>query len=200
EKAVGLLEDAGWTEMGDDGVRRNADGDRLTVTVVTGTGDTLREDVMLIAQQNLAEIGLELRSEFYEWSVLLNQYLDVAQFQAYLLSWSLSTDPDAFITFHSSAGVNDDGQLVGFNDVEYSNPRVDELLELGRTTMDEEERRQIYLEIQDILNEDLPYVFLFSRDLVAAVDKDIKGVVMTGIGSLYPERWYIETESVAASD
>ncbi len=200
DTAIELLEDAGWTEVADDGIRMNAEGERLTITTVSGTGDTLREDVMLIAQQNLAEIGVELKPEFYEWSVLLNQYLDVAKFQSYLLSWSLSTDPDDFITFHSSAGVNEDGQLAGFNDVEYSNPEVDELLERGRTTMDKNERQQIYFEVQEILNEELPYVFLFSRDVVAAVHKDVKGVVMTGIGSLYPERWYIETESVAAKD
>jgi len=195
DTAVELLEEAGWTEIDSDGIRRNEEGGRLEIQVVTSTGNTLREDTLLIAQQELADIGVDLQPDFYEWSVLLNQYLDVAQFQAYILGWSLGLDPDCYIYFHSSEGVNEDGNLVGYNDVEYSNPEVDELLERGRTTFDEEERAEIYGEIQEILNEELPYLFMFSRDIVSAVSRDIRGMTMSNIGALFPEQWYVKTES-----
>ncbi len=195
DTAVELLEEAGWTEIDSDGIRRNEEGGRLEIQVVTSTGNTLREDTLLIAQQELADIGVDLQPDFYEWSVLLNQYLDVAQFQAYMLGWSLGLDPDCYIYFHSSEGVNEDGNLVGYNDVEYSNPEVDELLERGRTTFDEEKRAEIYGEIQEILNEELPYLFMFSRDIVSAVSRDIRGMTMSNIGALFPEQWYVKTES-----
>ncbi len=193
DKAIELVEDAGWTEVGDDGIRRNEDGDKLSVECVTATGNTVRENTLLIAQQNLAEIGFELDVQFIEWSVLLNQYLDVAMFESYMLGWGLGIDPDAYLFFHSEAGVDEDGNLVGFNDVEYSNERVDELLELGRTTLEQQERVEIYHEIQEILNEELPYIFLYSRDLVTAVSKDVMGMTMSDVGPLYPEQWYVET-------
>ncbi len=194
DAAIELLQEAGWTNVGPDGIRRNAAGERLQIQVVTSTGNRLREDTLLIAQQELIDIGVDLQPDFYEWSVLLNQYLDVAQFQAYMLGWSLGLDPDCYIYFHSSEAVNEDGNLVGYNDVEYSNSEVDELLERGRSTFDEAERAEIYGEIQKTLNEELPYLFLFSRDIVAAVSRDIRGMTMSNIGALYPEQWYVETE------
>ncbi len=196
DKAVQLLEDAGWTDIGDDGIRRNAEGERLSVECVTNAGNIIRESSLLIAQDNLSEIGFELKPEFYEWSVLLDQYLDVAMFESYLLGWGLGLDPDAYLFFHSEAGVDEQGNLVGFNDVEYDNSRVDELLELGRTTMDHDARVEIYREIQELLNEELPYVFLYSQDLVTAMAKHVEGVTMSDIGPLFPEEWYVETETI----
>ncbi len=193
DQAIELLEKAGWTEIGDDGIRRNADGDKLSVECVTSTGNVIRENTLLIAQQNLAEIGFDLDVQFYEWTVLLEQYLDAAMFESYMLGWSLGLDPDAYLFFHSDASLDEEGNLRGFNDVEYSNERVDELLELGRITLDQDEREEIYHEIQEILNEELPYIFLFSQDLVSATNRDIRGITMSDIGPLYMEQWYIET-------
>ena len=49
----------------------------------------------------------------------------------------------------------------GRNRGRYSNPRIDELTEAGYKTINVEERKKIYSEIQKILAEDLPYIFLW---------------------------------------
>lgn len=190
-RAVSLLEQAGWRRVGPDGIRQNDKGERLSFGLVTAIGNTRMEQALIIIQQYWKEIGVEVKVEFYEWSVLLNQYLDVARFEAYMLSWSLGLDPDPFLFFHSSAGVDAQGNLVGFNDVEYYNPRVDELLELGRTTLDPAERKRIYDEVQRILNDDLPYVFMYTQNLVTAMDRKFEGLVLSPLGPIFPELWYI---------
>jgi len=48
------------------------------------------------------------------------------------------------------------------------------------------------VEAQKIVNDELPYVFLFTRNYVAAIDKKIKGVVWSTLGPVFPELWYIE--------
>jgi len=71
-----------------------------------------------------------------------------------MLGWSLGLDPDFYIFFHTESGVDAEGNLRGFNDVEFSNPELDELLERGRKEMDQEERRKIYVEAQKIVNDE----------------------------------------------
>lgn len=191
EKAKQLLEQAGWKTVGPDGIRVK-DGQRLSFKILASTGNKQREAALLIAQQNWKEIGVEAEIEFLEWSVLVSQYLDKAKFEAYLCGWALGLDPDCYLYFHSSAAVDEKGQLVGFNDVEFKNPDLDKLLEQGRTEMDQEKRKEIYVEIQKIINEELPYVFLYSNNYVAAMNKKVHGVVWSTLGPLFPEKWYIK--------
>ncbi len=190
EKAKQLLEEAGWVE-GPDGIRVK-DGKRLSFSLLTDSGSKMYESIVMLVQEDWEKIGVELKPEFLEWSVLCSQYLDVAKFESYMLGWSLGLDPDFYLFFHTEAGVDEEGNLVGFNDVEFSDPELDRLLEEGRRVMDQEERKRIYFEAQKIVNDQLPYVFLYTRNNVAAIDKRIKGVVWSTLGPMFPELWYIE--------
>lgn len=188
--ACRLLQQAGWVEVGRDGVRRRA-GQRLAFHLLTTTGNVQREATLNIVKEQWRAIGVEVTIDYYEWSVLCDQYLDRAQFESYMLGWSLGVDPDCYLFFHSDAGLRD-GVLLGMNDVEYSNPRIDQLLEAGRLSWQPDERRRIYQEVQQIVNQDLPYIFLYSQNQVTAVSKRIGGLVCSPLGLIYPEKWYIQ--------
>lgn len=190
ETAIQLMTEAGWSTVGSDGIRVK-DGKRLSFVVLAAAGNTQQEAILSIAKEQWKSIGIEADIQYYEWSVLVDKYLDVGQFEAYYLGWSTGLDPDCYIFFHSSMGFDEDGALNGFNDVNYANDRVDELLELGRTTVYQEARKQIYVEIQENLNRDLPSVFTFTQNAVAAMNKKFAGVTWSPLGPLYPEQWYI---------
>ena len=190
ETAIQLITEAGWGAIGADGIRVK-DGKRLSLVVLASAGNTQQEAILSIAKEQWKAIGVEADIQYYEWSVLVDKYLDVGQFEAYYLGWSTGLDPDSYIFFHSSMGFDKDGNLNGFNDVNYSNARVDELLELGRVTVDQAVRKQIYIEIQENLNRDLPNIFTFTQNAVAAMNKKIEGVTWSPLGPLFPEQWYI---------
>ena len=190
EKAKQLLEEAGW-KVGPDGIRVK-DGKRFSFKLITSTGNKTLESALNIIQQNWKDIGVEAKVEYIEWSVLCAQYLDVAKFEAYALGWSLGVDPDFYLYFHSSSAVNEKGQLVGFNDVEFKNPDLDKLLEQGRATMDPAKRKEIYIQAQKIVNEQLPYVFLYSQHVTSAMSNRIKGVIWSTQGPIDLYKWYIE--------
>ncbi len=190
EKAKTLLEEAGWQE-GPDGIREK-DGKRLTFQVVARSGEKEEEAVLLLVQEDWRKIGVEIVPEFIEYSVLLDQYLDVAKFEAYLLGWDLGLDPDCYLFFHSRCAVSEDGQLMGFNDVEFKNKELDELLERGRRETDQDVRKDIYKQVQQIVNDELPYVFIYSKNNVSAISKKVQGVVWSTLGPVFPEKWYIK--------
>ena len=76
----------------------------------------------------------------------------------------------------------------------YKNKKVDKLIEKGRITIDKEERKGIYSEIQKMITEDSPYVFLWSPKGIVAVNKRIKGLsIPSPVGILVKsEKIYIE--------
>lgn len=76
-----------------------------------------------------------------------------SDYDAYLAILDIPKDPDQYAIWHSSQ--------VSTNISKYTNPRIDKLLEDGRTELDPEARKKIYLDFQRFLVEDSPAVFLY---------------------------------------
>ncbi|MBI1863716.1 ABC transporter substrate-binding protein [Candidatus Woesebacteria bacterium] len=74
-------------------------------------------------------------------------------YQALLAIYDIPQDPDQYTTWHSTQ--------IETNITRYSNPRIDKLLEDGRTEVDQEKRKKIYLDFQRFLSEDAPAAFLY---------------------------------------
>ncbi|MBX3012522.1 MAG: ABC transporter substrate-binding protein [Caldilineaceae bacterium] len=150
EAAKALLEEAGWTE-GADGIREK-DGQKLTFTCHTITGDQARRPIAELTQQFFKEVGVDM--QLAEAPVAaINEALKAAEMDASLYNWTFGSalEPDASATLKTGGGNNY---------TNFSNARVDELLELGLMTVDLEERQAIYYEIQDIVAEEVPFLFL----------------------------------------
>lgn len=149
EQANALLDEAGWV-MGDDGVREK-DGMKLTFTCTTITGDSARRPIAELAQQFFADVGIDMQLSEAPISSIL-EGLRNGTIDASLYNWTYgSVDPDPSNTLRSDGGQN-------WNSFE--NERVDELIDLGLSTVDPEERKAYYHEIQQIVVEEVPMLYL----------------------------------------
>ena len=74
-------------------------------------------------------------------------------FDAYLAIFDIPKDPDQYAFWHSTQTTT--------NICNYSNPRIDKLLEDGRTELDQSVRKNIYMDFQRFLVEDSPAIFLY---------------------------------------
>ncbi len=184
-KALRLLEEAGW-RLGPDGILRK-DGKPFVFTVLTNQGNTARLLTAQIIQENLKEVGIQMNIKVLEWQALLHEFIDKRRFEAIILGWALSRDPDLYDIWHSSK--TGEGE---FNFVSYSNPEVDRLLEQGRRTFDLQERRRIYHRVHEILAQEQPYAFLYVPDALPVLHKRFKGVRKTALGIWYDFiRWWV---------
>lgn len=167
EKAKELLGQAGW-QLGDDGFLAK-DGKAFSFSVILATGDEVMRNQGVLIQKWLKDVGIELKLEFLDWSVM-NDRLDNREYDAMMLSMSPSPDPDQFNYWHSTAIAN------GFNDWCYSNIQVDKLLEDGRRETDPAKRKAIYDEMQAILAEDVAAVFLYHPNVLGGLDVNFTGM------------------------
>jgi peptide/nickel transport system substrate-binding protein len=186
EKAKELLYKCGWQDRDGDGIL-DKDGRPFSFTLMTNQGNKMRELCATIIQFNLKQIGIQVRIRILEWASFIHQYIDKKNFDAVILGWSLSRDPDQYSIWHSSQIK--EGQ---YNFVSYSNPEIDRLLVEGRRTFDMEKRKEIYHRIHTILAEEQPYTFLYVADALPVVQKRFHGIEVAPAGIGYNFiKWYV---------
>jgi peptide/nickel transport system substrate-binding protein len=148
EKAKSLLKEAG------------VDNPKLTFYVTEGGSGMLDPVTMGSAiQADLEAVGFDVKIETYEWNSFLGRVNPGLEGKADMaeMAW-MTNDPDTvpYLTLRSDA-MPDKG---GFNSGYYSNPKVDELLEKARASTDQAERGKLYAEVQEIVHEDAPWLFV----------------------------------------
>ncbi len=147
-RAQRLLDEAGFP-AGKDGVR-------LRLTMKTSTDETTRL-MAAVLQQQLRAVGIELGIRSAEFGTF---YADVTKgaFQIYALRWiGGNEDPDIFRYAYGSGSFPPNGGNRG----RYSNPRMDALLAEAAATSDRALRKRDYVEVQQILAEDLPSITMW---------------------------------------
>jgi peptide/nickel transport system substrate-binding protein len=167
-KALALLKEAGY-ERNTAGILVK-DGKPFEFEILTNQNKQ-REMTAVLVQRRLKEIGIDVKIRVLEWASFINRFIKTGDFKAVVLGWSLSLDPDQFNIWHSSQ--QGPGQ---FNFVGYENPRVDELLELGRRELDNDKREEIYHEFSKLLLEDSPIVYLYAGYGLSAINKRVQGI------------------------
>ncbi|HET6515338.1 MAG TPA: peptide-binding protein [Thermodesulfovibrionales bacterium] len=186
EKAKQLLKEAGWEDTNGDGILKK-DGRPFKFTIFTNMGNSSRMNTATIIQWRLAKIGIKVDIRALEWSTFVNQFIDKRRFEAVILGWGIGLDPDQYDIWFSGKTKEKE-----FNFVSYSNPEVDSLLEKGRRTFDIKERKKTYFRMQEILAEELPYIFLYVPEATPIVHARFKGIKPSPIGIEYNlPKWFV---------
>jgi len=163
DKARELLEEAGYAE-----------GFETTLWTMSGPRPYMPQPVRLaqVIQADLAAVGIHAKIVSFEWGTYLDRvhrgHHDMA-----LLGWQADNgDPDNFLYIHfdKTAAVPPAGNIAF-----YRNERVHELLVAGQRTVVPEERIPFYLEAQEIIHRDAPWVPLVHTMELAAMRRDVTG-------------------------
>lgn len=163
EKALSLLAEAGWSDSDGDGIL-DKDGQPFTFTIDTlEEWRSLAEAIASLYQ----DIGLDAGVRFWEFSVIQQQLL-AGERQAYLDDWGDSAfDPVGHFEAKWHGFV--EGEPYGRGNFSgYNNSRVNELIKLGETIVDTDERQRIYDEAQQLVYDDAPAVFLILPEEIEA--------------------------------
>ena len=163
EKSKELLEASGWTDADGDGVRENADGEKLQFTIRCSNDSKTRENAVLYAKECLAEVGIHVGVSIEEDSVVADDCIYNHNFEMYALNCYFSDDPNPYGWWHSDSASDEPG-VGSFNFGAYKNDLVDENIEKGMKTTNQEERKEYYLNVAKQINEDVPMIFLYAQD------------------------------------
>jgi len=185
--ASALLDEAGWVDSNGDGVR-DKDGVKFSFSITLPTNAEQWESIATILQEELKRAGVEMNIRKLEWATML-EHIDKRDFDAVILAWSMTPDPDMYQIWHSTQ-ADKGSNYVGFN-----NPEADAIIEQMRASFDREERIQLCRRFHGILYEQQPYTFLFTPKALLATDKRIHNTVIYPLFRTRPYlEWFVPAE------
>lgn len=155
DRARELLSQAGWADRDGSGVLRNERGDPFTFefTFSQGSEGTLR--MVNYVRDVCASIGIRVTLRPIDWSVLAS-ILNNRDFDAITFAWSASApESDPYQIWHSDSIPNQ-----GDNFIQWDSPEADRLIELGRATIEDDERMKVWHQLHSVFHEEQPYTFL----------------------------------------
>lgn len=165
EEAAKLLEQAGYHKNASGMLEK--DGQPLTVRLVTYTS---RPDLGLIVQvmaSQLKELGIETTSSIVD---NIDQFKKSGQFDIMVYAQHTAPTGEPSFFLNQFFRTNESNNTMG-----YSNPAVDQLLDQMGTEKDRAVRNKLAQDVQHILYEDAPALFLVDPDWHIAVSDSIKG-------------------------
>ncbi|MDP2852919.1 MAG: peptide-binding protein [Smithellaceae bacterium] len=185
-KARELLKQAGLTDTNNDGVLEK-DGKPFEFEILTNQGNETRQKCAEIIQRQLKEVGIIVKIRIVEWSAFVTNFINKRRFDAVILGWTIPLDPDAYDVWHSSKTAAEE-----LNFISYKNPEVDDMLEKGRSTFNQDERKKYYDRFQEILAEDQPYTFLYVPEDLIIISSRFRGIEPAPIGIGHNViKWYV---------
>ncbi|WP_163970231.1 glutathione ABC transporter substrate-binding protein [Oceanobacillus halotolerans] len=161
--------------------------DGFSATIWTND-DRERIDIATNVQSQLSEIGLDIDIEILEWGAYLDE-IDNAQHDMFILGWSNSTgDGDQGLQpLFNSKNVGSSG-----NNSFIRNDEIDALLNEARKATNEEERLELYSEVQEKLVDLAPLIYLLHKEYLLGVRDEVKGLSQLPTKMLQLKEVYIE--------
>jgi peptide/nickel transport system substrate-binding protein len=187
DKAIEHFEMAGYTF--EDGKLLDKDGNQLKLKLIYGPNTSkTRELTSVFVQDFLSQAGIEVEIQALEWASFLEATdSEDPDWDLFIGGWRATIEPHIMYTIWAEESIP---QL---NAVAYINKDVEQLFTEGGATYDTEIRKAKYQEVQKIIADEAPYVFLYYSKSWSGQNNRIKGIEPTALGIGWnSEDWYIE--------
>jgi peptide/nickel transport system substrate-binding protein len=168
QEARRMLEAEGFADTDGDGWL-DKDGRRFEFELMTNQGNQIRNDIQVMVQEQLGEIGVKVNPVILEWTVMLERH-KASDFDAIVSAWRVGTKVDLAPIWSCESRKES-----GYNRVDYCNAVVDSLNTLACGMLDFDEARPLFYKAQEIIYNEQPYTFLYNPHAVLALHNRFTG-------------------------
>lgn len=185
--ANSLLDEAGWVDTNGDGVR-DKDGEELILVHGTTTRE-IRQDAQAVAQQQLAEVGIQLELQSFDSTIFFGSYGDGGPTftgELDISEWSdapFYPDPDHY--YWLCEQIPTDEAPDGANFQRICNEELDALFQAQAIQTSAEERQATFHQITQLMSEEVYWLGLWQDPDVWAVGPRLQNVTFSGTTPLY---------------
>ncbi|MFC1622444.1 ABC transporter substrate-binding protein [Patescibacteria group bacterium] len=191
-EAEKILNNLGYTKKEGESFRSKDDKElTITLTAVNKGENFLTAQIL---QKMWQALGIKTEINFVDAGVIKTEIIKTRNFEILLFGEIVGIDPDPYPFWHSSqAGEN------GLNLANFVNREADKVLVEARQITDPEKRRDKYIHFQNILNNYLPAIFLYTPKYIYPMSDNIKGIEVTNISAPTDRfsnitNWFIKTK------
>jgi len=187
DDALAAFAEAGYTLQDDKLV--DANGEQLTLKLIYGPNtNKVRELMAVTVQDMLGDVGINVEVQGLEWaSFLETMQAAEPEWDMFIGGWRATIEPHIMYTIWAEESI------PSLNSVAYINKEVEQIFKEGGATYDNAVRKEKYQEVQRIIAEESPYIFLFYNKSWSGQNNRIKGIEPTNLGIGWnSEDWFIE--------
>lgn len=158
EKAKQLLSEAGWEDSDGDGIRdKTINGTKMSLSfnMKFNKGNDTREKIALLVKEEAKLVGIEINPVIKEWTVFIEE-TKKHNFDLFIGGWVGDPINDDPIQIWHTKSYNGGSNYVGFGD-----RTSDALIDNLRTELDATKREALFYQFQNIVHDQIPYIFLY---------------------------------------
>ena len=173
EQARALLKASGFSWRLD-GALLDRQGQRVSFTIVTSSTSAQRTEMATLIQADLRELGMEVRVVPLEFRALVDRVFQTFDYDASILGLGGGdADPNGEMSVWLSKGSNHLWRLGQSAPATPWETEVDRLMERQLITLDSRERKLLYDRVQEIVAEQLPFIFLAAPHILVGARGDL---------------------------
>jgi peptide/nickel transport system substrate-binding protein len=195
QKASALLDEAGWIDSDEDGIRdKEIEGENIPLSLEFEytSGSTYGENLASLVMNTFAKIGIEVKLVAKEWTVFLEDTKS-HNYDMVTMGWVMGSGLSDMKQIWHTESYNGGSNYVGFG-----NAYTDKLIEDIRFELDEEKRNKMYMEIQEIIHDEAPYIFMFTGFSKIAIHNRFDNAEGYGVRPGYDATRFIMNPSFGA--
>jgi len=188
ERAKELLLEDGF-QYNAAGELLDADGNRVRFTLITNSGNKIREAIGAQIKQDLGKIGIQVDFQPISFNALVTKLSDSLDWEAHIIGFTAGLEPNGGATvwlldgslhaFNQQALAGQE-PLEGWEAAEWER-RIADIYIRAAQEVDPEKRKELYFESQRITKEYLPFIYLVNPLNLGAVRNTIENVEYSGI-------------------
>ncbi|URZ07256.1 ABC transporter substrate-binding protein [Clostridium felsineum] len=167
DKANKLLDEAGW-KKDSDGIRKK-NGQKFQIHYLASSDNPVNDVLIPIMKENYKKLGIEVLVDSMDFTSVNNK-VENKDFDMFFMAGSLSANPDQSVVFKTEGTQN----FFGYSNKELDKEMSDSLKEQNFDT-----RKKDYKKVWEMINDDMPTIFMYQRNDMWAISSRVKGINVT---------------------
>jgi peptide/nickel transport system substrate-binding protein len=171
ERAKSVLAEIGWKDRDGDGIIENASGEPFEFELTLASGGDIIDRIASFVKTSCLKAGIRCTIKLVDWSAYteINKARD---FDAIMMAWQ-SSQPESDVRqmFHSLSM-----REGGDNFMQWSSAEADRLIDLGRRTLEVDERMKVWHQLERVLHDEQPYTFIRVQPWVRFIKRSVGNV------------------------
>jgi len=176
--ALRLLTQAGFRFANNE--LRDREGNRVEFTLVTNSGNKVREKMAEMIQQDLSEIGIKVSIVTLDFPSLIERMTHTFDYDACLVGFvNTDLDPNGMMTVWLSSGENHQWNPSQKTPATPWEAEMDKLMREQAAAIADKERKKNFDRVQEIIYEQQPFIYLVNWDVLTAISPEVLGASPT---------------------
>ncbi|MEG6611726.1 peptide ABC transporter substrate-binding protein [Pseudoclostridium thermosuccinogenes] len=182
-----ILAKAGWVEENGIFCKRIEGKKRyLKFELMVNKYNKTRSSIAQEISKQLKDVGIEISVLSLDWEEEMNK-VSSGKFDMALMGYRVASVPDVSFAYASVEAA------AGFNVSRYKNQLVDIYLGQIKKEMDPDSKKALFLNMKNIIIDEVPHIGLYFYNSAVLYSKRIKGEISPYVWNRYDDivRWYI---------